>query len=125
MNYINEIDKKLACLLNFGDSFDVIRREVGKEVKVVLYFLSSLADSERVNELNVSLMLSNSEKYLSEQLSSGAIEEESDVYKAFLAISSGMSVILLEEKIYVVETRNYPGRSVGEPDTEKTIRGSN
>ena len=112
MNYLNETDQKLANLLNFGTSFDVIRREVGKDVKVILYFLSSLADSERVNELNVSLMLSNSEKYLSEQLSSGAIEVEKDVYKAFLAISSGMSVVLCNQTIYVVETRNYPSRSV-------------
>ena len=64
MKYYNETDEKLAKLLNLDTNFDVIRREVGKEVKAVLYFLSSLADSERVNELNVSLMLSNSKKYL-------------------------------------------------------------
>jgi len=124
MNYINDIDRKLAKLLNVGTSFDVIRREIGKDVKVILYFLSSLADSERVNELNVSLMLSNSEKYLSEQLSSGSVEKQSDIYKAFLSVSSGMSVVLCNEKIYVVETRNYPSRGINEPDTEKTIRGS-
>ena len=124
MNYYNDIDEKLSKLLNVGTSFDVIRREVGKAVKVILYFLSSLADSERVNELNVSLLLSDSKKYLKEQVSSGAIEIEDNVYTAFLAISSGMSVLLCEDKIYVVETRNYPSRSIGEPDTEKTIRGS-
>ena len=124
MKYYNLNDEKLARLLNFGSSFDVVRREVGKDVKVVLYFLSSLADGERVNELNVSLMLSNSQKYLIEQISSGAIEVEEDLYKAFLAISSGMSVLLQGDKIYVVETRGYPSRSVSEPDTEKTIRGS-
>lgn len=124
MKYYNETDRKLAKLLNVGVSFDVIRREIGKEVKVILYFLSSLADSERVNELNVSLMLANSKEYLIEQVSSGAIELQEDVYKAFLSISSGMSVLLCDDKIYVVETRNYPGRGVGEPDTEKTIRGS-
>ena len=68
MNYYNEIDERFAKLLNVGTSFDVIRREVGKEVKVILYFLSSLADSERVNELNVSLLLSDSKKYLKEQV---------------------------------------------------------
>ena len=124
MKYYNDTDKKLANLLNLDSSFDVIRREVGKDVKVILYFLSSLADSERVNELNVSLMLSNSEKYLSEQLSSGSIEVQKDVYKAFLAISSGMSVILSGNDIYVIETRSYPSRGIDEPDTEKTIRGS-
>ena len=45
-------------------------------------FLSSLADSERINELNVSLMLSDSEKYLREQLSSGSIEIQNDIYNA-------------------------------------------
>lgn len=124
MKYYNNIDEKLCKLLNVGISFDVIRREVGKEIKVILYFLSSLADSERVNELNVSLMLGNNRQYLQEQISSGAIELQKDIYKAFLAISSGMSVLLHENEIYVVETRNYPSRSVSEPDTEKTIRGS-
>lgn len=124
MKYYNNIDEKLAKLLNLETNFDVIRREVGKDVKVVLYFLSSLADSERVNELNVSLLLSSNNNYLDEQISSGSIEVEEDVYRAFLAISSGMSVLLNDDKIYVVETRNYPSRSINEPDTEKTIRGS-
>ena len=124
MKYYNENDERLAKLLNLGSSFDVIRREVGKEVKVILYFLSSLADGERVNELNVSLMLSNSKFYIEEQISSGFIEIQEDLYKAFLAISSGMSVLLVDDKIYVVETRNYPSRGINEPDTEKTIRGS-
>ena len=124
MKYYNENDKRLANLLNLGSSFDVIRREVGKEIKVILYFLSSLADGERVNELNVSLMLSDSKFYIEEQISSGSIELQNDLYKAFLAISSGMSVLLIDDKIYVVETRSYPSRSINEPDTEKTIRGS-
>lgn len=124
MKYYNNIDEKLAKLLNLETNFDVIRREVGKDVKAVLYFLSSLADSERVNELNVSLLLSSNNNYLDEQISSGSIEVEEDVYRAFLAISSGMSVLLNDDKIYVVETRNYPSRSINEPDTEKTIRGS-
>ena len=117
MKYINELDQKLANLLNLEDSFDVVRRVVGKEVKVILYFLSSLADSRSVNELNVSLMLSNSKKYLDEQISSGSIVEETDLYKVFISISSGMSVLLLNNKLYVVETRSYPSRGVGEPDT--------
>ncbi len=124
MNFVNETDEKLASLLNLNTNFDVIRREIGKDVKVILYFLSSLADGERVNELDVSLLLSNNKDELDRQISSGSIEVEKDVYKAFLAISSGMSILLFEDKIYVVETRNYPSRSIDEPATEKTIRGS-
>ena len=64
MKYYNEADKTLVKLLNVGTSFDVVRIEIGKDVKVVLYFLYSLADGERVNELNVSLMIDNSKDYL-------------------------------------------------------------
>lgn len=124
MNYFNCIDEKLASLLSIETNFDVIRRVVNKDSKIILYFLSSLADSERINEMNVSLMLMDNEKYIEEQISSGSIEVENDIYKSFLAISSGMSVLICDDKMYIVETRNYPSRSINEPDTEKTIRGS-
>lgn len=124
MKYYNHNDERLAKLLNLGTSFDVVRREIGKNVKGVLYFLSSLADGERINELNVSLLLGYDENYIDEQLSSGSIEIQTDIYKVFLSISSGMSVLLINDKMYVIETRSYPSRSINEPDTEKTIRGS-
>lgn len=124
MKYYNQNDEKLASLLNVGVSFDVVRREIGREVKVILYFLSSLANGESVNELNFSLLFSNTKNYLYEQISSGSVSVEKDVYKVFLAISSGMSCVLYDDEMYVVETRSYPSRSIGEPDTEKTIRGS-
>ena len=123
MKYYNNIDKELAKLTNYGISFDVIRKEFGKEKKVILYFLSSLASSERVFELNYSIMNMDANSFLS-QLMPGSVEEINDIYKAFVSISSGMSVVIYEDKIYVIETREYPTRSVSEPDTEKTIRGS-
>ena len=123
MIYYNEYDKELAKLTNFGISFDVNRKEFGDEKKVVLYFLSSLANSKSVFELNYSIMNMNKGNFLS-QLMSGSVEECDDVKKAFVAISSGMSVVLYLDKMYIVETRDYPTRGVEEPDTEKTIRGS-
>ena len=123
MKYYNDIDKELAKLTNYGSSFDVVRKEFGNEKKVILYFLSSLASSERIFELNYSIMKMDSSEFMS-QLIPGSVEECEDVYKAFISISSGMGVILYLNKIYIVETREYPTRGVGEPDTEKTIRGS-
>lgn len=123
MIYYNGYDKELAKLTNFGISFDVNRKEFGDEKKVVLYFLSSLANSKSVFELNYSIMNMNKGNFLS-QLMSGSVEECDDVKKAFVAISSGMSVVLYLDKMYIVETRDYPTRGVEEPDTEKTIRGS-
>lgn len=123
MNYYNEIDKQLAILTNYGVSFDVVRKEFGSVKKVILYFLSSLASSKSVFELNYSIMNMNESSFL-DQVMNGSVEECIDTYKAFLAISSGMSVVICEDKMYIVETREYPTRGVSEPDTEKTIRGS-
>lgn len=123
MKYYNNLDQKLAELTNYGRSFDVVRKEFGIDKKVILYFLSSLASSQRVFELNYSIMNMNSGPFIL-QLLPGSVEECKDMDTAFIAVSSGMSVIIYSDKLYIVETREYPTRSVNEPDTEKTIRGS-
>ena len=123
MKYYNDLDKQLALLTNYGISFDVVRKEFGKEKKVVVYFLSSLASSQRVFELDYSIFNMNDKAFLLQVLN-GSVEECFDINKAFIAISSGMSVVIDNEKMYIIETREYPSRSVSEPDTEKTIRGS-
>ena len=82
MIYYNEYDKELAKLTNLGTSFDVNRKEFGDVKKVVLYFLSSLANSKSVFELNYSIMNMNEDSFLS-QLMSGSVEESNDINKAF------------------------------------------
>ena len=123
MIYYNKLDKQLAQLTNFGISFDVVRKEFGNKKKVVLYFLSSLASSQRIFELDYSIVnIRETDSIL--QVLNGSVEECDDINKAFVAVSSGMSIVIDSDKMYIVETREYPTRSVGEPDTEKTIRGS-
>lgn len=123
MIYYNDYDKQLALLTNYGVSFDVVRKEFGKNKKVILYFLSSLASNQSVFELDYSIVNMDDGKFLS-QIINGSVDECDDVNKAFIAISSGMSVVIYLDKMYIVETRSYPSRSVGEPDTEKSVRGS-
>lgn len=123
MKYYNENDKKLAELTKYGINFDVVRKELQGNKKIVVYFLSSLSSGESVFELCYSIMNMNKSDFIT-QLMSGSVEECLDIEKAFIAVSSGMSVVLENEKMYIVETREYPTRSVGEPDTEKTVRGS-
>ena len=122
MNYNNK-DAQLASLLNLDTNFDVVRKEIGINKKGVIYFLSSLADSKSVFELTYSF-INASDEDIERQILNGSINECDDIYKAFISISSGMSVVLYRNKIYIVETRNYPSRSISEPDTERTIRGS-
>jgi len=123
MNYYSKNDEKLATLLNLNTNFDVVRKEIGISKKGVIYFLSSLADSKSVFELTYSFVNASDED-IEKQILNGSINECDDIYKAFISISSGMSAFLYGDKIYIVETRNYPSRSINEPDTERTIRGS-
>ena len=123
MNFYNAIDEKMYYLLNANVNFDVVRKEIGIDRKAIIYFLSSLSDSKSVFELAYSYM-NVKDNNIERQILNGSINECNDINKAFFSVSSGMSLIIYLEKMYIVETRNYPSRSIGEPDTEKTIRGS-
>ena len=123
MNYYNKTDETLAKLLNIENNFDVVRKEIGVTNKAIIYFLSSLADSSSLFQLAYSFINSN---YLNiqNQILNGSINKINDVKEAFVNISSGMSLIIYLDEMYIVETRNYPSRGISEPDTERTIRGS-
>ena len=123
MNYYNDFDKELANKLNLNVNFDVVRKEIGIDKKAIIYFLSSLANSQSVFELTYSFLNSYTLD-IENQILNGSINRCDDLNKAFFSISSGMSVLIYLDQMYIIETRDYPSRSVGEPDTEKTIRGS-
>ena len=123
MNFYNNIDKRLYFLLNAEHNFDVVRKEIGIDNKAIIYFLSSLADSKSVFELAYSYVNAKNNN-IACQILNGSISECDDVNQAFLSVSNGMSLLIYLDKMYVVETRNYPSRSISEPDTERTIRGS-
>ena len=123
MNYYNKTDETLAKLLNIENNFDVVRKEIGVTNKAIIYFLSSLADSSSLFQLAYSFINSNYFN-IENQILNGSINKINDVKEAFVNISSGMSLIIYLDEMYIVETRNYPSRSISEPDTERTIRGS-
>ena len=123
MNYYNKNDETLAKLLNIENNFDVVRKEIGVTNKAIIYFLSSLADSSSLFQLAYSFINSNYFN-IQNQILNGSINKINDVREAFINISSGMSLIIYLDEMYIVETRNYPSRGISEPDTERTIRGS-
>ena len=56
MNFYNQNDKLLANYLNLDTNFDVVRKEIGINKKAIVYFLSSLSDSESVFQLAYSFI---------------------------------------------------------------------
>ena len=91
--------------------------------KVSISFLSSLCGDDMVAYI-VEGITNNRGETLKDCINNGAITEEPDHQKALYAMLSGCALVAYRDKEYVVDTRRYPNRSVEEPETEKSVRGS-
>ncbi len=106
-------------------SFDHASRQwqiAGEPIQ--LDYLTSLADGQAINTLVAGLFLLEDAKQIERQLITGSLLVTTDQNVAKKLFFSGCAVLTYQERYYVVETRSYPGRSIGQPDTEKTIRGA-
>lgn len=114
-----EIDEYLISSTKANVSFDVVRGVVGN--KFIVYYLSSLVDIKLV-QLIYQLMENNQNN-----IYFGNIQQTNDINEILVSIFSGLLFVLpIDEnsEYYLVETREYPTRGIGEPETEQTIRGS-
>jgi stage V sporulation protein AF len=124
--------KQIEEAIGWKKSYDVGLREIRIfEKKVNIYFLTGMVDSLQLIEVVRSLLAIPREKVYSFDLlldnlghhSVTILEEFSDVT---FDILNGMMVIICEDaqKAISVDVRNYPSRSIAEPDMEKVIRGA-
>ena len=105
-------------------SFDINTRILDyNNEKVSISFLSSLCGDDMVAYI-VEGITNNRGETLKDCINNGAITEEPDHQKALYAMLSGCALVAYRDKEYVVDTRRYPNRSVEEPETEKSVRGS-
>lgn len=106
-------------------SFDHATRNlrVGKKC-IRLDYLTSLVDGQAINTLIAGLLLISDDSQIENQLITGSLLVTTEKPLAKKMFYSGCAVLTYQECFYVVETRSYPGRSIGQPDTEKTIRGA-
>lgn len=127
-NYYHALDIQIAKELNLGVNFDVLRKEVKlQNGTAIIYVINSLMNTETINDLIKSLRLTSSFDNIPSECENASVSEETDLSKAIAQVFSGVALIIdsfSEERFYLVETRSYPTRSVDEPSTEKTVRGS-
>ncbi|CQR46739.1 Spore germination protein B1 [Paraliobacillus sp. PM-2] len=132
---INENQKELTKRLGLGTSFDIGFREIILlDQKVQLYYVTGLCDTSIVVELLKKLTSINDEEPNKKELPSiienrlvhQQVEKKQEFNQVITQLLSGLIVIFVENTDYafVVDVRNYPGRSPEEPDTEKVVRGS-
>ena len=120
ITFLNISDKTLATRLGYKINFDVVRKQVLYQGQpIVFYFLSSLVNQNAINEILENIHKKN-------LIVNGSVDFEEDINIVESQINAGMLAILNYpgHKYLVVDTRSYPDRSVGEPESEKSVKGS-
>lgn len=106
------IEKKI----NFEVNYDVVKRSISSNT--VIYYLSSLVDSYIVNDLIKGFMIKRN-TYLN-----GSVIKETNLDNIVTSIFSGCLLLIDNDSYYIIETRNYPTRSISESESEKSLKGS-
>lgn len=109
-----------------NDSYDLKQRVLNFRGRLVyLYFLASLSNDTLISRL-VEGIENNQGKDLENCLNMGDVEivKTNDIHKIQYAIMCGNSALFDGETTYVMDTKNYPNRSIEEPETEKSVRGA-
>lgn len=118
--------------IGLGKSYDVGLRVLkfqGRRIHI--YFLTGMVDTMQLIEVIESLnALSASEPYsfdlIYNRLAHQSLTLMADFQEIVVNILNGMAVFLLEDSLQAIslDVRNYPNRSIQEPEMEKVIRGS-
>ncbi|MFB4166377.1 spore germination protein [Virgibacillus sp. JSM 102003] len=133
-----KIDKTEAYMkdrIGIGTSFDLGFREIIiLKKKIQIYYLTGLCDTSIVLEIIKKLVDINDKesnlKKVPEIIENRLVHQQVDKSKtmdeAVDQLLSGLIIIFVDGERYafIIDVRNYPGRSPKEPDTEQVVRGS-
>ncbi len=90
---------------------------------VDLYFINSLSNDHLVSYV-VDGITSATGKTLKDCINNGDLSQPNDPKKEEYALLTGNMLVKYQGLTYVVDTRQYPSRSIQEPETEKSVRGA-
>ena len=93
--------------------------------KIEIDYISSLCSDELIAYL-VEGITNAKGKTLKDCLNNGDVKEELNKENYEYAMLTGCAIVkdIDKSKVYVLDTRHFPTRSIEEPDTEKSVRGS-
>ncbi|MBM7633589.1 spore germination protein [Geomicrobium sediminis] len=134
-SHIHKNEKIFKERLGMDDSFDVGVRKLNiLEKEVQIYYCNGLTNIENVIEVLKELMhldhldpeADTVQETIENHLTHLQVEYTETIEDCIFYMLSGLVFILLEDekKAFVVDVRNYPGRSPDEPDTERVVRGA-
>lgn len=109
-----------------NDSYDLKQRVLNFRGRLIyLCFLASLSNDTLISRL-VEGIENNQGKDLENCLNMGDVEivKTNDIQNIQYALMCGNCALFDGETTYVMDTKNYPNRSIEEPETEKSVRGA-
>ncbi|MCD7839344.1 MAG: spore germination protein, partial [Erysipelotrichaceae bacterium] len=109
-----------------NNSYDLKERILNFRGRLIyLYFISSLSDDTLISRL-IEGIENNQGKDLENCLNMGDVEilKTNDIKNIQYALMNGNCALFDGETTYVMDTKNYPNRSIEEPETEKSVRGA-
>jgi stage V sporulation protein AF len=127
--------KLMDSTIRLEDSFDLIGRDivVGPK-KAKMYFVNGMVDNESITNMMELLLRSKDEKisqvndtkeFSDRYIAFSQTSITNDVHEAITFVFSGTIVMLVEgcPDAIIIDVRNYPVRSVGEPENDRVLRG--
>ena len=129
---ITELDSKLKP----DKSFDVIRRDiiVGERVAAIYFIDGFIKDEvfEKVMEFLFKLTpddikgIKNMQEYMKQYMPYVEVQVATDSDSAITQILSGPVALLIDgiQEALIIDVREYPVRSITEPDKDRSLRGS-
>lgn len=132
---IQENEAYMKDKIGLGTSFDLGFRELTLlKTTVQIYYLTGLCDTSVISEIIKKLVdINDSErnrKKIPEIIQNRIIHQQvnatENMDETVDQLLSGLIVIFVngEKRSFIVDVRNYPGRTPQEPDTEHVVRGS-
>ncbi len=129
--------EQLSKALNVDENFDIARRclEIGGR-RATAFFADSLVSSQLTQDLFAFLLDDNcvgkigkkttAEDFLESSIPFMDSQCQTLIGEIVKDILTGKTALLLEglDQAIMVDTKDYPLRSVGEPEKEKTLRGA-
>ncbi|TFJ93766.1 spore germination protein [Lentibacillus salicampi] len=133
-----KIDKNKQYMkdrVGLDTSFDFGFRELTVlKTKIQLYYVTGLCDGEVVQQIMRQLVQINDDEVNTKKVPEivenriiyQQVERTESLDESVDQILSGLIVIFIDgiKYAFIVDVRNYPGRSPEEPDTEHVVRGS-
>lgn len=121
--YITTLDN----ILQIGVSFDISKRilKLQQNKEATLYYINGLTK----DEISVRLFEYLAKSPISEfdfNIPHIQVEGTTDVERMVTAVLSGSTLLIVDglEQVKIIDTRNYPVRSIEEPENDKVLRGA-